>query len=206
MMTLSPIEPCGQTRLALWISGIGLVAILASITYGETHVLEEPRQVARLAAEARPSVGDRHVGQHAQAGAGDRAVRAPDAPDRGHRGVAARKDAELLDAIRQVESGGVAHPKDGDHGKSIGPYQIQKAYWIDSGRSAATYQQARQEAPARAAVQDYWHRFARVALATGQMRELAACHHLGRNWRRGIEKDGAYWRRVQAAMKERAKR
>ncbi len=40
-------------------------------------------------------------------------------------------------AIRFVETGAMVQPQDavGDGGRSIGPYQISRAYWADSGLS-----------------------------------------------------------------------
>ena len=41
--------------------------------------------------------------------------------------------AEIIAALRMVESSGRDDPPDGDGGRSIGPYQIQRSYWQDAG-------------------------------------------------------------------------
>lgn len=49
-----------------------------------------------------------------------------------YRTAVAQPSERVLDAIKQVESGGVENPPDGDGGKAIGTYQIHKAYFIDA--------------------------------------------------------------------------
>lgn len=100
----------------------------------------------------------------------------------------------LLDAIRQVESGNRPEPPDGDGGRSIGPYQIQRAYWGDA-RVPWPYQAVRGEAEARATVLAYWRRWAPAALAAGDLETLARIHNGGPD---GAAKHNtlAYWRRV----------
>jgi hypothetical protein len=40
--------------------------------------------------------------------------------------------SDLLRAIHQVEASGSLTPPDGDGGRSIGPFQISRAYWADA--------------------------------------------------------------------------
>ena len=67
----------------------------------------------------------------------------------------------LFQTIREVETGG--HPDPalaiGDGGTSLGPYQIGRAYWIDSGVDVE-YEDVRRDDAARAVMLAYWTRYA----------------------------------------------
>lgn len=63
-----------------------------------------------------------------------------------------------LKAIWEVESSCRLHPPDGDNGRSIGPFQISRDYWIDS-RVPGTWEQCRDYAYARKVVLAYWKRY-----------------------------------------------
>lgn len=106
--------------------------------------------------------------------------------------------SRLLDAIRQVESGNRPHPPDGDGGRSIGPYQIQRGYWTDAQVPWA-YQAVRGEREGRLTVLGYWRRRAPAALAAGDLETLARLHNGGPAWA-AKPATVAYWRRVVAAM------
>lgn len=105
----------------------------------------------------------------------------------------------LLAAIRAVESGGNDRAV-GDGRRSIGPYQIQLRYWIDSGRTAESWRKAFEEPAARAAVIDYWRRYAPQALATGDWQRLARVHNGGPGGHR-LSATREYWRRVKAHLR-----
>jgi len=80
--------------------------------------------------------------------------------------VAAAQSSELLDAIRQVETGGCKDPANavGDGGKAIGPFQIHRCYWqdaIDHDPSiGGTYSDCKSEEYARKVVSAYMRRYA----------------------------------------------
>ena len=69
----------------------------------------------------------------------------------------AQPSEPLLDAIRQVESGG--RDLTGDGGRAIGPYQIHRRYWQDAVRLdpslGGTYNDCRNEQYARRVVRVY---------------------------------------------------
>ena len=71
--------------------------------------------------------------------------------------AAAQPSERLLDAIRQVESGG--RDLTGDGGRAIGPYQIHRRYWQDAVRLdpslGGTYNDCRREQYARRVVRVY---------------------------------------------------
>ena len=107
----------------------------------------------------------------------------------------------LLHAIRLVESGDRLNPPDGDGGRAIGPYQIWRVYWRDSG-VPGDYQQCRDRAYAERVILAYWRCWCPKALAAGDWRTLANVHHLGGPAHNRGETDEAYLRRVKASMQE----
>jgi hypothetical protein len=75
----------------------------------------------------------------------------------------------ILDAIRQVETGGHRDPANavGDGGKAIGPYQIWATFWADAVEhdpslvaNGETHQSVRNAAYAERVVMAYWSRYA----------------------------------------------
>jgi hypothetical protein len=106
----------------------------------------------------------------------------------------------LLDAIRQVESGGRTGWIVGDDGRSLGPYQIQRAYWRDS-RVPGRYDKVQTPAYAERVMIAYWQRHCPEALARGDWATLARVHNGGPT---GQRKPATlkYWQKVRAAMEE----
>jgi hypothetical protein len=106
----------------------------------------------------------------------------------------------LLDAIRQVESGGKADPGAGDGGRSIGPYQIQRAYWRDSG-VPGSYRQVRNAAYAERVILAYWKRHVPQALSQADWSTLARVHNGGPA---GHRKNATlpYWQRVRKVLSD----
>ena len=114
----------------------------------------------------------------------------------------------VLDAIRVVETGGepnAGRDATGDGGRSIGPYQIQRAYWIDSG-VAGRWEDCRDAEYARRVVKAYWQRYCPRALAEADLEVLARVHNGGLSGHRKTSTLG-YWRKVElelAQMQSRA--
>lgn len=121
-------------------------------------------------------------------------------------GVAAAQPSErLLDAIRQVESGG-REDLVGDGGRAIGPYQIHRAYWVDAVRAdpslGGKYEDCKREAYARRVVRAYLSHYGKGKTSE----QLARMHNGGRGilkrvnsaaWHRTTQ----YWRKVKEAMR-----
>lgn len=108
----------------------------------------------------------------------------------------------LLDALEQVESGGEpdrGRDAAGDGGRSLGPLQIQRAYWLDAGVEGR-YEDCREPEYARRVVIAYWRRWCPKALEQLDARTLARVHNGGP---RGDRKDStlAYWRRVRQELR-----
>ena len=101
----------------------------------------------------------------------------------------------ILDAIRQVETGGEADPAAavGDAGKSIGPFQISRAYWLDATEYDSSiggeYTDCRDEAYARQIVQAYCSRYVKVWTD-----ETVARTHNGGGGILNKKKDSKAWR------------
>jgi hypothetical protein len=109
---------------------------------------------------------------------------------------------EVLDALRATESGGQGNggrDATGDRGRAIGPYQIHRAYFVDSG-VAGRYEDCRDPAFARRVVIAYWRRWCPDALERCDAEVLARVHNGGP---RGARKAStlAYWRRVERALR-----
>ena len=86
----------------------------------------------------------------------------------------------LLDAIRQVETGSHPDPANalGDGGRSLGPYQISRAYWKDSG-VPGHYEMVRYRPYAERVIKAYWRRHCPRALARLDFQVLARTHNGG---------------------------
>ena len=133
----------------------------------------------------------------------------PSPPPRAETGRGKRPNLRpLLDAICWVESRGRANAV-GDGGRSIGPYQIQRAYWQDAVSHipaiGGRYEDVRDRRYAEAIILSYWDRYAREALRRGDYEVLARVHNGGP---RGHRKAAtlAYWYRVRRALQTQPRR
>ena len=81
-------------------------------------------------------------------------------------------------ALHLVETSGRHGPILGDNGRSLGPLQISRAYFIDS-RIGGTYEQVSDLAFARKVVSAYLQRYAPQAWAAGDVTTLARIHNGG---------------------------
>jgi hypothetical protein len=106
----------------------------------------------------------------------------------------------LLDAIRAVETGGHPNPAKavGDGGRSLGPYQISRQYWRDSG-VRGRYQWVRNRAYAERVMIAYWQRHCPGALAKPDWQTLARVHNGGPDGSR-VRQTRDYWHRVRRQM------
>jgi len=111
----------------------------------------------------------------------------------------------LFAAIRQVESGWAASARDlvGDGGRSIGPYQISRVYWIDSG-IRGEWKLCRNRGYAERTIVAYWRRYCPEAMRQRNFEVLARVHNGGPM---GPRKSATspYWGLVQAELTFRAK-
>lgn len=106
----------------------------------------------------------------------------------------------LLDAMREVESGGDPDQV-GDGGRSFGPYQIKREYWIDS-RIPGSFRQVRDRGYAEQVMLAYWQRHCPQALVTGNYQILARVHNGGPTGDRKPE-TMRYWIKVKKKLSAR---
>lgn len=106
-------------------------------------------------------------------------------------------------ALHAVESGGRIGPIRGDKGAALGPYQLHKSYWQDSGVKGS-YSQCADLAYSRAVVSAYMQRKAPLAWAAGDCRTLAMTHNGGPS---ALKAKGQkrinlenYWRKIQSKL------
>lgn len=107
----------------------------------------------------------------------------------------------ILAAVRAVETG--SEPDGGrsalgDGGRALGPYQIHRAYYVDSG-VAGTYEDCAEAEFSRRVVLAYWKRWCPDALARRDASILSRVHNGGP---RGARKSAtlAYWHRVESLL------
>lgn len=105
---------------------------------------------------------------------------------------------KLFDAIATVESGN-NDSRVGDNGKSIGRYQIQYAYWKDSG-VAGSYRQVKNKAYAEKVMLAYWHKHCPTALKSGDFETLSRIHNGGPRGHK-ITATMPYWKKVKKLLK-----
>jgi hypothetical protein len=106
-------------------------------------------------------------------------------------------------ALHAVETGGRIGAIRGDKGAALGPLQIHRGYWLDSGVKGS-YSQCSGLAYSRAVVSAYMQRKAPLAWAAGDCRTLAMVHNGGPQAlkakgqkRTNLE---TYWRKIQSKL------
>lgn len=98
--------------------------------------------------------------------------------------VCAAEEAQFFAALHLIEAGGKLHPRDGDHGKAIGPFQIHKPYWQDAVEfnpelQKEGYQKCRDYAYAIRVIKAYMQRFDKTAWDHQDWKTLAQIHNGG---------------------------
>ncbi len=102
-------------------------------------------------------------------------------------------------ALHHVETSGRLGPIKGDNGAALGPLQIHRVYFQDSGVKGS-YSQVADLAFARRVATAYFKRYAPRAWAAGDVVTLARVHNGGPSGHRK-QSTLAYARKVLAAMK-----
>jgi len=120
---------------------------------------------------------------------------------------------KLLGAIKQVESNGGKNKKDGDNGRSIGPYQIGKAYFKDAVQHCPElgiyqYQDCRKNDVSILIIRAYWKRYATKERLGREPtdKDRARIHNGGLNGYKFENKAKearlvAYWAKVKKGLK-----
>lgn len=103
-------------------------------------------------------------------------------------------------ALHLVETSGRQGPILGDNGRSLGPLQISRAYFIDS-RVTGTYEQVVDLGFARKVVSAYLQRYAPQAWAAGDWQTLCRIHNGGLTGHRKAS-TMPYLRKMQKEMEK----
>jgi len=108
-------------------------------------------------------------------------------------------------ALHAVETGGKLGAIRGDNGAALGPLQIHKSYWLDSGVKGS-YSQCSGLAYSRAVVSAYMRRYAPRAWAGGtDLETLAKIHNGGPNAMKATGQKltnlNRYWKKIQEHLK-----
>lgn len=105
----------------------------------------------------------------------------------------------LMDAMWRVEASGDPDPPNGANGE-IGPYQITRAYWYDSG-VPGRYEDCSGVDYSRRVMRAYWRRYVPGALARGDLEVLARTHNGGPHGAtRAVTLP--YWKKVKEVLGE----
>jgi hypothetical protein len=111
--------------------------------------------------------------------------------------------AQILAALRQVESGNREDVADGDGGAAIGPYQIHYVYWLDATAADQTlgggYQDCRRRGYSTRVVTAYMRRYVPDAWRRGEAETIARVHNGGPRGHR-IRATLGYWQRVRQQL------
>ena len=101
-------------------------------------------------------------------------------------------------ALMSMESGGDCNAV-GDGGRSIGPYQISRAYWIDSG-VPGRWKDVRDPKYAERVMRAYWRRYCPRAVESRDWRTMARVHNGGGPRGPKIQATRGYWIGVSRSM------
>ena len=109
-------------------------------------------------------------------------------------------------ALHAVETGGKLGAIRGDNGAALGPYQLHRAYWLDSGVKGS-YSQCSGLAYSRAVVSAYMRRYAPKAWAGGtDLETLAKIHNGGPNAMKATGQKklnlDRYWAKISKHLKK----
>ncbi|MFA5234744.1 MAG: hypothetical protein WC390_10125 [Sulfurimonas sp.] len=117
--------------------------------------------------------------------------------------------AKLLAAILLVECGGNLNPPDGDGGKSIGPYQIKRAYWIDSktpgkwqdckAQNSTEKEKLRAKNYSEQVILNYWKRYGSKFLDSMSIKDCEKLARIHNGGPVGYKKQSTikYWSKVK---------
>lgn len=108
----------------------------------------------------------------------------------------------LLDAIREVETGGIDNPEIafGDNDTSFGPYQISDAYWEDANMPAGKWQDVGMRSYAEEVMVRYWRRYVGNIEMFNGWEKLARIHNGGPTGHKKTATE-KYWSRVKGVLK-----
>lgn len=126
-------------------------------------------------------------------------------------GVGGYDAPTVLNAIREVETGGLPNRgigAVGDNGKSIGPYQIGRLYWIDSDTSGEYQQCLDSHVYSEKVISRYMRRYAnaewlRIRSGVGTLADVEKVCRIHNGGPRGYTKKATvpYWNKILNNLK-----
>lgn len=114
--------------------------------------------------------------------------------------VGAEIPNQFFRALHQVETSGRFGAIKGDNGKALGPFQIHKVYWLDAMAFDRTiggrYEDCSDYLYSQKVVNAYLLRYAKAAVAIGDVESLARIHNGGPT---GYKRNSTipYWNKVK---------
>lgn len=110
-------------------------------------------------------------------------------------------DAKFFTALHQIETGGRIGAITGDQGRSLGPYQISRPYWIDACKQnpalkSKGYRAVTEVSYSKQVVRAWLSRYCPQAVKSKDYETMARCHNGGP---RGSKKRAtlAYWNKFR---------
>jgi hypothetical protein len=115
-------------------------------------------------------------------------------------------DAKFFTALHQVETSGRTGAIRGDQGRSLGPYQISKAYWLDAtyrspSLRAQGYGSVSRIDYSRRIVVLYCQRYEPTAVKAKNYETLARLHNAGPRWSKKKHLTHGYWRKFEKRLR-----
>lgn len=107
--------------------------------------------------------------------------------------------ARFVRAVNMTETSGRTGAIVGDNGKALGPLQIHRAYWYDSGMKGS-YSQCADLNYSSKVMESYLRRFCASAVASNDFETMAKVHNGGPNGAR-LKATESYWRKVKGFLK-----
>ena len=114
--------------------------------------------------------------------------------------VGAELPAKFVRAIHLTETSGRLGAIIGDNGRALGPLQIHKGCWRDSG-VAGDYSQCTDLAYSKRVMTAYLSRYCPQAIAAKDFETLARLWNSGPNWKNKKKSTEIYWTKVKNNLK-----
>jgi hypothetical protein len=108
-------------------------------------------------------------------------------------------NTNFVRAIHLTETSGRHGRIVGDAGKSLGPLQISKSYWLDS-RVKGSYSMVTNLDYSVKVMEAYMSRYCPKALASNDFETMARVHNSGPDWKSKKHLTDAYWRKVKSNL------
>jgi len=115
------------------------------------------------------------------------------------------QDETFFKALHQIETSGRIGNVIGDNGRSLGPFQISRPYWLDATEKRRDlrkqgYGSVARKDYAEQIVRLYFLRYERRAVLEKDYETLARLHNSGPNWRKKKHLTDRYWNKFKKEL------